>query len=332
MKLVEFPVTETVEFYPQAPSLPHFDPATLGQHRTDLHCLVMDDGEAVARASLWWNDVPTLERERLGVIGHFAARDMESAAFLLAQILNLLAEQGCTQAVGPMDGNTWRRYRFVTDVGSEPSFFLEPENPSAYPQYFLDAGFTSMAEYTSALVTELGAQDARIPRAIQRLKATGVTWRSLDMERFEDELKAIYCLSVKSFTQNFLYTPISEAEFLAQYKAIVPYVKPELTLMAEHQGELLGYLFAVPDLNQAQRGEVVDTFIVKTVAALPGRRSAGLGSVLVAESHRIARERGYRRAIHALMHQSNKSRNISAHYSNTMRRYTLFKLHLGSCK
>ena len=67
---------------------------------------------------------------------------------------------------------------------------------------------------------------------------------------------------------------------------------------------------------------------MKTVAALSGRRSAGLGSVLVAESHRIAHEQGYRNAIHALMHESNQSRNISAHYAHTMRRYTLYQRRL----
>jgi GNAT superfamily N-acetyltransferase len=134
---------------------------------------------------------------------------------------------------------------------------------------------------------------------------------------------------VQCFNRNFLYTPISEAAFLAQYMAVAPYVQPELTLMAEQGRELLGYLFGIPDLNQARRGEQIDTFIIKTVAVLPGRRSAGLGSVLVAESHRIAEQRGYRRAIHALMHASNKSRNISARYAQTMRRYTLFQRRLG---
>ncbi len=329
MKVVDFPVAESVESYPQAPSLPQFESSALGQHRADAHYLVIDEGQAVGRASLWWNDVPTRENEGLGVIGHFAAASVESAVLLLPWILNQLAEQGCTLAVGPMDGNTWRRYRLVTYPGSEPPFFMEPENPPAYPQYFLEAGFAPMSEYSSALVTELATQDARIPRAIGRLKATGVNWRPLDTDRFEDELRAIYRLSANSFLRNFLYTPISETEFLEQYIIIAPYLKPELTLMAEYDGELLGYLFGIPDFNQAQRGEAVDTFVVKTVAVLPGRRSAGLGSVLVAESHRIAREQGYRRAIHALMHESNTSRNISAHYSSTMRRYTLFQKRLG---
>ncbi len=332
MKIVEFPVADTVQVYPQAPALPSFDPAALSRHGADAHWLVTDEGEAVARASLWWRNVPALDGERLGVIGHYAARDGRSAALLLSRLLQRLTEQGCTLAVGPMDGNTWRAYRFVTDTGSEPPFFMEPENPPAYPQHFLDAGFSPMAQYTSALVHDLSGRDPRIPRATARLQANGVSWRPLATERFEDELKAIFRLSVRSFTRNFLYTPISEAEFLAQYRVIAPYVKPELTLMAEHGGELLGYLFGIPDLNQARRGEAIDTFIVKTVAVLPGRRSAGLGSVLVAEGQRIAREQGYRRAIHALMHGSNQSQNISAHYARTMRRYTLFQLRLAERK
>ncbi len=185
-----------------------------------------------------------------------------------------------------------------------------------------------MAQYTSARVTDLTIHDNRVPRAIERLKAAGVQWHPLDKTRFEEELRAIYRLSVKCFSQNFLYTRIGEEEFLAQYRAVAPHVQAELTLMAEREGELLGYLFGIPDLNQGQRGEKIDTFIVKTVAALPSRRSAGLGSVLVAESHRIAYERGYRCAIHALMHESNKSRNISIHYSRTMRHYTLYQQRL----
>lgn len=330
MKVVDFPVADSVESYPQASSLPGFEAVVLGQHRVDAHYLVMDEGQTVARASLWWNDVPTCENERLGVIGHFAAASAESAALLLSRVLSRLAEQDCTLAIGPMDGNTWRRYRFVTHLGSEPPFFLEPENPPAYPKFFLEEGFTPIAEFTSALVNELAIQDERIARAIKRLKGFGVNWRPLDTDRFEDELKLIYRLSVKSFSQNFLYTPIGEAEFLEQYLAIAPYVNPSLTLMAEHQGQLIGYLFGIPDFNQARRGDAVDTFIVKTVAVLPGRRYAGLGSVLVAESHRIARKQGFQRAIHALMHESNSSRNISAHYADTMRRYTLFQRRLES--
>ncbi len=329
MRIIEVPPDVTAGRYPSSTGLPEFDAGLLHRQRVDTHLLADNDDEVVARASLWWRDVPSVAGERLGVIGHFDATDRDAAALLLSRSLERLREEGRTLAVGPMDGNTWRRYRFVTDPGEAPPFFLEPDNPEAYPGYFTHAGFEPMAHYTSARVTDLSIRDERIPGAIERLRKADVYWRPLDINRFEEELQAIYRLSVRSFTGNFLYTPIAEQEFLAQYRMIEPYVQPDLILMAELDGELVGYLFAIPDLNQAQRGEVIDTYIIKTVAVLPGRRSLGLGGVLVAESQRIARERGYRCAIHALMHESNSSRNISARYARTMRRYTLYQKRLG---
>ena len=42
-------------------------------------------------------------------------------------------------AVGPMDGSTWRRYRFITERGAEPAFFLETYNPDVWPLNFTGA-------------------------------------------------------------------------------------------------------------------------------------------------------------------------------------------------
>jgi len=148
--------------------------------------------------------------------------------------------------------------------------------------------------------------------------------RSLNVDRFQAELEAIYTLSLISFRDNFLYTPIESAEFMVQYSQIQPYLQPELVLLAEQAGKLVGFLFALPDLLQAQRGQAIDTVIIKTVAVLPGRAYAGLGNLLVSRCQAIAAQLGYTRAIHALMHDDNQSRNLSSRYAHTIRRYTLF--------
>ena len=61
-----------------------------------------------------------------------------------------------------------------------------------------------------------------------------------------------------------------------------------------------------------------------TLAVVPDRRYAGLGRLMTQQTHRNARQLGYRRVIHALMHESNTSFNISARYGQPFRRYTLF--------
>jgi hypothetical protein len=97
-----------------------------------------------------------------------------------------------------------------------------------------------------------------------------------------------------------------------------------LITLAEDGDRLVGVLFAVPDLLQPTRGEPIDTAIIKTLVISSMRSYAGLGSYLAYESHRRARQLGYKRVIHALMHDSSKSHSISARYGQIMRRYTLF--------
>jgi GNAT superfamily N-acetyltransferase len=226
--------------------------------------------------------------------------------------------------VGPMDGNTWRRYRFVTAPGTEPPFLLEPTNPPEWPRWWQAAGFAPLAEYYSSATADLEARDARVGAVAARLAAAGVTIRALNPADFAGELDRIYAVSTVSFQENYLYTPLPREEFVAQYLGLQVRIRPELILLAEQGGRPVGYVFTLPDLAQAQRGEPVTTLIVKTLAVLPGRSYAGLGAVLLDAVQATARAQGFRRAIHALMHETNQSRNLSAHYATTIRRYTLF--------
>jgi len=302
--------------------LPEPEPELWRSHRPELHCMLLDCERVVAHCSLWWKSVPEMPGERLGVIGHYAAVDQQAGVALLAEAATELRSIGCSLAVGPMDGNTWRRYRFVTERGTEPPFFLEPDNRDDWPLHFCD--FTPLAEYTSTLNSDLTQIDERIERAKQRLANNGVVIRGFRVSEFEAELRRIFEVSAISFRENFLYTPLPEDQFVGQYLRIRERVRPELVMLAEHEGRPVGYVFGIPDWLQKARGQDVDTVIIKTLAVMPGRTCAGLGSVLVHECQQRARSLGCARAIHALMHSSNSSRNIGGASTRTMRRYTLF--------
>lgn len=304
------------------PPLPPFDAATIARHGADEHLVLLDDdGAPLARASLWWTSVPPLAGHRLGTIGHYAAQNEAAARTLLDAACARLAEAGCTTAVGPMDGNTWRRHRWITERGDEPTFLMEPDNPDEWPAHWSAAGFGPLSTYFSGLNKDLAYEDPQVTRAGDRLHRNGVRARAINPADFENELRRIYAISVVAFPENFLYTPLPEADFLAQYAAIRERVRPELVLLAEHEGAPVGFVFAVPDWL---RGPATNTVIVKTLAVLPGRSFAGLGTWLVARAQIVARELGYQRVIHALMHESNNSVNLSARYGKPFRRYTLY--------
>ena len=232
--------------------IPGFDSSLLRAQKANEH---LSTNQGDARCSLWWDVVPNLKGERLGVVGHFQAGSPEAASFVLEQAAGRLREKGCTLAVGPMDGNTWRRYRVLTERGAEPSFFMEPDNPDFWPAAFKAARFAPLARYSSSLVTDLSRRDPRVDRTLERLLREGVRIRNLELDRFEEDLRRIYQVSVISFTGNYLYTELPERAFLGQYLPYKGKIVPELVLLAEHEGRPVGYLFAIPDYAAALRGQ-----------------------------------------------------------------------------
>jgi hypothetical protein len=315
--------------YTDVDNAPALDAEKLRRHSPDATwLLVATENNLIARCSTWSRKVPEYMENKVGLIGHFAASDEQSGHAILNYAITALKNEGCTIAIGPMDGNTWNRYRFITERGSEPPFFLEPDNPDEYPRYWTASGFKPLAEYYSALADDLTKTDPRVESAAQRLSEVGVTIRPVNMANFYDDMKRIYRISVDAFRNNFLYTPIDLDDFMDQYLPIKDYLNPQLLLIAEHRDEPVGFIFNIPDVNAIQRGNRIDTIIVKTVAVMSGRLFAGLGVVLVAKSHEIGIKLGYKRVIHALMLRSNNSLNISGHYAVPFRRYTLYSKEL----
>jgi GNAT superfamily N-acetyltransferase len=99
-------------------------------------------------------------------------------------------------------------------------------------------------------------------------------------------------------------------------------------IVAEQHGAPIGFLFGLPDGLQGPRA--VDAIIIKTLAVLPAYRGTGLGGWLVAHAQSRARELGFKRVIHALMHESNVSTKVSARYARIFRRYELFSKRLST--
>jgi GNAT superfamily N-acetyltransferase len=289
-----------------------------------LSLLVQDQNQTLGGCSLWWGNTPSLPGHQLGFIGHYNVNHQDAAACLLQHACRELAFQGCTLAIAPVDGSTWQNYRLLTERGDYPTFFLEPDNPDDWQQHFIKEGFTPIAHYSSSLNTNLTHIDSRLQKGRKRLEETGVSIRTVDLQDFEKEILRIYSIAIESFHDNFLFAPIDEAEFIAQYFPLLPYIQPELVLIAEHEGNPVGFVFAIPDYLEKERGENINTIIIKTVAVLPGRIYGGLGNLLVARCQEIARELGYGQAIHALMHDDNPSRNLSGRYAQRIRRYAVF--------
>ena len=263
-----------------------------------------------------WRDAPRFEGRRTAALGAFDCADAEAGARLLRDCAARLAGEGFEAAIGPMDGDTWGAHRLVVESDGRAPFFLEPQNPPWHAAAFEEAGFEVISRYLSA---EGGVDDKRPSLS----RPAGLTLRTFDPGRADEELRAIHALSLQAFADNVLYRAIGAGAFVEQYRPVLPLLDPDLVLMAEDdESRLQAFLFAIPDHAQGPRP---DSAIIKTYAS----RRPGAGSWLVDAFYARARAKGFSKVVHALMHESNVSARHSRRSAGRIfRRYALWGLRL----
>ncbi len=306
-----------------------FDPALLSAEATDQHFAAIDSNmELRARCSVWWRETAPLEGERIGAIGHYAATDSGAGRAVIRQALARLRAQGCSMAVGPMNGNTWRSYRFVVERGTAQPFFLEPTNPDSWPVDFTDCGFDPLSWYVSEINFDIANRQPELGTLRQKMERLSVRIGPIDLADSADDLDGIYDVVCASFRDSFLYTPLDRDTYRSIYAPLLQKIDPRLMLVARHEERVVGFVFAPPDyLQQANK---IDTIVIKTFAILPDECYRGLGRVLIVDMLHNALNMGYTTAISALMQTDNRSQAISSDCAGPMRRYALFAKRLTS--
>jgi len=269
-----------------------------------------------ATVSIYY-DAPVWNDKLTAALGDFSCKTPEGGAQIIAQAIKKVRAAGITQIIGPMNGDTWHSYRFVSETDGSPSFLLEPTNKPHEVDAFTAAGFKNISTYFSARVPLIETAK-NTPPSTSDFKIE--TW---DGENPEQLFKQVFDLSTQAFSKNAFYKPISETDFLAMYMPIVPMIKKDLIFFARHpDGSLAGFLFGIPNYAEGPNAKSV---ILKTYASL----SKGAGQHLAFAFHKAALAQGYETAIHALIHNDNLSAvRSAADNADIFRRYSLFGLQL----
>ena len=280
--------------------------------------MISNDVAASDGSCRLFEDTPLWDGGPTAAVGQFACPDAASGQIILEEACTSLRDRGFRNVLGPMDGDTWHRYRLVSWSDGTPPFTMEPTSGPYDLDAFVAAGFSVVSEYVSA-ITSL---DHALAGAAA---ATGGAFsvESWNGDRSERLLDRLHTMSLSAFAKNKFYRPISREEFGAIYAPVMRFVDPNFVLFAlDAEGADAGFLFGLPNLTPGY----THCAILKTYASL--RR--GVGRVLAEDFHRRARNRGFTHAIHALMHVDNVSSNRSGLYeSHVFRRYLLMGRHLA---
>lgn len=258
-----------------------------------------------------------------GQLGFFEAENnLEAVKFLFDEIKNYAKSKGYDYLIGPINGSTWKKYR-VTLPSNNPPFLLDNYNKPYYAELFKNCGFETIANYTSSICRNLDKDYSRLKKFSSIFEKKGIKIRKFNPENFEQDIRKIYDISVKSFVNNFLYTPIGFEDFYKMYEPVKRFLNPEWVLLAENKNdEAVAFVFGFDNLYCRDK----KSLIVKTLAQIPDYKYKGIGSYLVEVLHQKAHFAGYDNVIHALMHESNVSANILA--GELYHRYKLYGVKL----
>jgi hypothetical protein len=253
-------------------------------------------------------DGPSWDRLPTATLGGFFCESEAAGVALIELTKQRARERGREALIGPMDGDTWRRYRLVAESDGSPPFMLEPTSGPHDLAAFRAAGFEPISEYVSSRAK---LEVAIANGAAAHASVTITPWDGADVEGL---IARMFDMSLGAFARNRFYKPIDREAFVALYRPILPFIDPRFVVFAHDAGgRLVGFLFGYPD---GQR----KTVVLKTYASA----RPGAGRALADRFHRDARALGFEVVIHALMHVDNVSRSRSAlHGGVIFRRYAL---------
>ena len=284
------------------------------------------------------------EGHPIGMIGFFEAFDRPAVVGeLFNRATRWLRDNGVQRIVGPMDGDTWHRYRLNVGPFDRSPFLMEPFNPPYYPSLWEHAGFAPLEGYYSKHVDDILPVASELDRILRRVLDRGYRLRTIEIDRFADELRILYKLSTEIFADNFLYEDITESDFLDLYEPAKSIVDPDLVWFAQApNGTYAGFLFATHDYHRAvaaMRGEQgllakcrflwnrrhADAVNMKSLGVVNQHRRSGLGAALICQGYLQAIKKGYHKANLCLIRDGNPSGRLDGGKGEISRRYVLYE-------
>jgi predicted N-acetyltransferase YhbS len=96
---------------------------------------------------------------------------------------------------------------------------------------------------------------------------------------------------IKTAFQNEMYTDHREHYLVERLRKSEAFI-PELSLVAEKKGQLVGYIL-LSRIKIVEKEEEHESLALAPVSVLPSLRNQGIGGALIREAHAVARQLGF---------------------------------------
>ena len=171
--------------------------------------------------------------------------DAAVAAGLFDATRGSLADRDIHRVRGPMNPSENYEVGLLVDGFGTPPTFLIPYNPPYCGKLIKGCGFHQPQDLYSFIgdVSKLGeVQARREPLRRQIQDRYGVTLRPLNEKRFMDDVRAFLEIYNRSMVAQWGFVPLTPAEMTHMAKGLSFLIVPELAVVAEIEGRMVGRL------------------------------------------------------------------------------------------
>jgi len=271
------------------------------------------DGQVVGRVAAILDKAHNrFHQENAGFFGFFEAiNDQAVADALLQRAKRWVFDRGARFLRGPVNPSTNYECGILVEGFDSDPMVMMTYNPEYYPVLLEHAGLRKSKDLWAWLSNSHKIDMKKIDRVAEKaLRSNGATVRPIDMKNFDADVERVWNIYNSAWERNWGFIPMSKEEFQLQGKEMKQILKPDLVLIGEVEGRVVGFALALPDINQAlkpARGKLLPTGIVKilyyqrlvksvrvlALGVVEEYRASGLAAGFYATLVRNARKLGY---------------------------------------
>ncbi|MGO3655172.1 MAG: hypothetical protein ACTJFN_12465 [Sphingobacterium sp.] len=242
------------------------------KHSTAKFFLAYKEEKLVGRIAAIWNvNHNTFNQVQEGQFGFFdCINDHEVANQLLACAGDWVKNKGGNKIVGPINLSTNDTCGLLVEGFDRPPMAMMPYNFPYYEALLTAAGLSKKIDLRAYLVNKSRASHRSVlllDRLEARLARSGIRLRQINLKDFKNEAKKIKKVYNQAWDKNVGFVPMTDDEFMYVAKDLKMIVDPKYCILAEQEGEIIGFALGVPNINEIlikiKRGRLLPTGIFK---------------------------------------------------------------------
>lgn len=188
--------------------------------------------------------------ERCGFFGFFESiNDQGVATALFDAAKDWIKAQGMTMMRGPFNFTTNDTVGLLIDAFDSPPVIEMTFNPAYYPALYEGYGLAKTMDLYAYYFEPAKMDHERIRMLGRRVERKGITFRSIDISKFEDEVKIFKHVYNHAWAKNWGFIPLTEEEIEHIARNFKSIIDPALIIFAFDGDQPVGALWALPDYN-----------------------------------------------------------------------------------